>query len=171
MQKVHQKIRNIRKDFLHKTTHYIITKYDGVVLENLDIQGMLKANGKAMNRSISDVSWYELGRMLEYKSAWNSKHFIKIDRYFPSTQLCNKCGSKMSLSLKDRIYSCPNCKAVSGRDANASLNIRDEGIRKLNTKNTLATRGIQVCGSSSLEPGMKQKQVVTNSAWALAQAV
>ena len=86
---------------------------------------MFRKNGSAMNRSISDVSWYEFGRMLEYKSKWNSKHFCKVDRFFPSTQLCNK----MSLSLKDRTYSCPNCLTVCGRDDNASLNIRDEGIK------------------------------------------
>jgi transposase len=97
--------------------------------------------------------------MLEYKSNWNSKYFIKIDQYFPSTQLCNKCGNRMSLSLKERTYSCPNCLEVCGRDMNASLNIRDEGIRILNT---LATKEIQVCGSSE-ELELKQKKVVVNS--------
>ena len=131
VQKLHRKIKNIRKDFLHKTTHYIITKYDGVVLENLDIKEMQKNNSKAMNRSISDVSWFEFGRQLEYKSVWNSKHFVKVDRYFASTQLCSKCGSKAHLSLKDRIYLCPNCKSVLDRDYNAALNLRNEGIQIL----------------------------------------
>ena len=131
IQKLHRKIRNIRKDFLHKTTHYIITKYDGVVLENLDIKEMQKNNSKAMNRNISDVSWFEFGRQLEYKSVWNSKHFVKVDQYFASTQLCSKCGNKAHLSLKDRIYLCPNCKAVLDRDYNAALNLQNEGIRIL----------------------------------------
>lgn len=170
IQKLHKKIRNIRKDFLHKITHDIITKYDGVIIENLDIKNMLRNNGKAMNRSIMDVSWYEFGRMLEYKSVWNFKHFCKIDTYFPSTQICNKCGNRMSLSLEDRTYSCPNCKTVCGRDINASLNIRDEGIRKLRELNTLATKEIKVCGSNQkLE--LKQKKVVDNSAMAFAFAV
>ncbi len=168
VQKIHKKVRNIRKDFLHKTSYHIITKYDGVILENLDIKGMLRKNGSAMNRSISDVSWYEFGRMIEYKSEWNSKHFCKVDRFFPSTQLCNKCGNKMSLSLEDRTYSCPNCLTVCGRDDNASLNIRDEGIKIL--KNTLATREIKVCGSNE-ELELKQKQVVDNSSLAFANDV
>lgn len=159
VQKLYRKVRNIRKDFLHKTTHYIINKYDGVILENLDIKEMMKGNSSAMNRSISDVSWYEFGRMLEYKTTWNSKWFIKVDQYFASTQICNSCGSKMNLSLKDRIYSCTNCKAVSGRDANASRNIRDEGIKILkNKQNTVATTEIQVCGQTPLGGWMKQKK-------------
>lgn len=156
VQKAHRKVRNIRKEFLHKTSHHIITKYDGVIIENLDIKGMLQKNSKAMNRSTSDVSWYEFGRQLEYKSVWNSKHFCKIDRFFPSTQKCSGCGNRMSLSLSNRTYSCPNCKAVLGRDSNASLNIRDEGIRILNT---LATKGIKACGSGTLVLGMKQEKL------------
>jgi putative transposase len=156
VQRLHRKVRNIRKDFLHNLTHNIITKYDGVILENLDIKGMLKMNGVAMNRSVSDVSWYEFGRMLEYKSAWNSKHFAKIDRYFASTQLCNSCGHQMTLSLKDRVYSCQNCKAVSDRDVNAARNIRDEGLRLLN--NTVATTEIYACGSTALAVEAKQEK-------------
>ena len=169
VQKLHKKIRNIRKDFLHKTTHYITTKYDGVAIETLDIQSMLRKNGKAMNRSTADVSWYELGVMLEYKNVWKSKHFVKIDMFYPSTQKCNKCGHQMHLSLEDRMYYCPNCKTVCGRDVNAALNVRDEGIKILKIiTNTLATREIKVCGSKL---DMKQKQVVDNSAMALAIAV
>jgi putative transposase len=158
VQKAHRKVRNIRKNFLHKTTHHIITKYDGVIMENLDIKGMLKKNSRAMNRSVTDVSWYEFGRQLEYKSIWNSKHFCKIDRFFPSTQKCSECGNEMSLSLSDRTYSCPNCKAVLGRDSNASLNIRNEGIRTL-TLNTLATKGFKACGSGTLVLGVKQEKL------------
>ena len=164
LQKIHRKVRNIRKDFLHKLSHHIITKYDVVILENLDIKEMQGKNGKVINRNISDVSWYEFGRMLEYKSVWNSKHFLKIDQYFPSTQLCNKCGNKMKISIEDRIYSCPNCKTVLDRDYNAALNIRNEGIRILknikdikNTKDTVATTGIKAlwtnCNSGWAEAG------------------
>jgi putative transposase len=169
VQKAYRKVRNIRKDFLHKTTHDIITKYDGVVIETLDILGMLKKNKKAMNRSILDVSWYEFGGMLYYKSVWNSKYFCKIDQYFPSTQKCSQCGAIAHLSLKDRVYVCPICKAVLGRDPNASINIKNEGMRIL--RNTVATTGIQACGPTALAVGLKQEQVVDNSAMALAIAV
>ena len=166
IQKLHRRIKNIRKDFLHKTTHDIITKYDGVVMENLDIKEMLQKNGKAMNRNISDVSWHEFGRQLEYKSTWNSKHFCKVDQYFASTQLCSKCGGKSYLSLKDRVYVCQNCKSVLDRDYNAALNLRNEGIRILkegfelekNKKNTVATTGINACGLVSIETRLKQEK-------------
>ncbi len=165
VQKINRKVRNIRKDFLHKTTHHIISKYDGVVLENLDIQEMLSKNSKVMNRNTSDVSWYEFGRQLEYKSIWNSKYFCKIDRYFPSTQLCSQCGNKMSLSIKERTYICSACGVELGRDANASINIKNEGIRVLK-ENTVATTGIKVCGLTTLVVGKKQKKIVDNSAMA-----
>jgi len=165
LQRIHRKIRNIRKDFLHNFTHNIITKYDGVILEDLDIQELLKKNGKAMNRSISDVSWFEFGRMMEYKSAWASKHFMKVDQYFPSTQKCSRCGSISHMSLKNRVYKCSNCKLEMGRDPNASLNLRNEGIRLLkdeqntkNTKSTVATTGIEVCGPDVISTGLKQKK-------------
>ena len=157
LQKVHRKVKNIRNNFLQVTTNHIITKYDGIILENLDIKDMLKKNGKAMNRSIFDVSWYRFGTILEYKSKWNSKHFTKIDQYFASTQICNNCKNQMKLSLKDRIYVCQNCGAVSDRDINASKNIRDEGINKLK-QNTVATTGIQVCGQTAIAGWTKQKK-------------
>ena len=171
VQKVHRKIRNIRKEFLHQLTHHIITKYDGVILEDLDIQGLLqkeKKNDREMNRSISDVSWFEFGRQLEYKSIWNSKYFCKVDSYFPSTQLCSKCGRRAKLLLEDRVYFCEYCNNKMDRDYNSSLNLHDEGMRILN-QSTLATKGIKACGSG--KPGMKQEQVVANSAWAFAKAV
>lgn len=160
LRKVHRKVRNIRKDFLHKLTHHIITKYDGVALENLDIQELLQKNKKnkkyrPMNKGISDVSWYEFGRQLEYKSAWNFKHFCKVDQYFPSTQLCSECGSKATLSLEDRVYVCSNCKAVLDRDYNAALNLLGEGMRILNT---VATTGINACGLDSMESRVKQEK-------------
>jgi putative transposase len=160
VQNLHRKIRNIRKDFLHKTSHHIITTYDGVITETLDILGMLKKSSRAMNRSILDVSWYEFIRQLEYKSSWNSKYFCKIDQYFPSTQKCSKCGSLAHLKLEDRVYSCPVCGAVMGRDANASVNIKNEGMRILrNPVNTLATqRGINACGSDAIASGVKQEK-------------
>jgi putative transposase len=157
VQNVHRKIRNIRKDFLHQTSHHIITTYDGVITETLDILGMLKQNGRAMNRSISDVSWYEFIRQLEYKSICNSKYFCKIDQYFPSTQKCSRCGSLAHLELKDRVYTCPVCGLVMGRDFNSSINIKNEGMRIL--INTLATqRGINACGSDAVASGVKQEK-------------
>jgi putative transposase len=159
VQKLHRKVRNIRRNFLHQTTHYIIDKYDGVVLENLDIKELLQKGSKAMNRSISDASWYEFTRQLAYKSIWNSKYFVVVDQYFASTQICSCCGSIAHLSLKDRVYACSNCGAVLDRDYNASINLKNEGIRILKENiSTVGTTGIQACGSTSVEVGEKQEK-------------
>ena len=82
-----------------------------------------------MNRSMSDASWFEFTRQLQYKSVWKSKYFCKVDRYFPSTQTCSRCGNKQDMKLEDRVYICPNpnCKAVSGRDPNSSIVLKNEG--------------------------------------------
>jgi putative transposase len=132
VQTVHKKIRNTRKDFLHKTSSDMIAKYSGVILEDLNIFSMMKNNKLA--KSISDVSWYEFIRMLEYKSLWNSKHFIKINRWYASSKICNNCGNKkVDLKLSDRTYICESCGKVLDRDYNASKNILDEGLNILKT--------------------------------------
>jgi len=164
IQRIYRKIRNTRKDFLHKTSHYMIIKYDGTVLENLDIKELLQKNGRAMNRSISDASWYEFRRQVAYKSVWNFKHYVEVDRYFPSTQQCSQCGGMMYMSLKNRMYICPICGAVMGRDRNSSLNLKNEGIRILILLNTVATTGIQACRPTAIAVGMKQEQVVDDLA-------
>jgi putative transposase len=146
VQRTYKKVKNARKDFLHKTSHQIITKFDGIALETLDIQSMMKGNGVAMNRNIADVSWFEFGRILEYKCLWNHKHFVKIDQFDPSTQKCNQCHSIQKLSLKDRTYVCPQCGNICGRDVNAAKNIKDSGLEILNKQNTLASKGIYACG-------------------------
>jgi len=135
----------------------MITKFDGVALETLDIQAMMKVNGKAMNRSIADVSWFSFGRILEHKCLWNNKYFVKIDRFEPSTQECNKCHSRQKLSLNDRVYVCPQCGNICGRDLNASMNIRDKGVEILN--NTLASKGIYACGVCSEGQTLKQEKL------------
>ena len=146
VQTVHRKIRNTRKDFLHKITSNMIAKYSGVVLEDLNISGMMK-NSK-LSRSISDVGWYEFNRMLEYKSLWNAKHFIKIGRFFASSKICSQCGSKkVDLTLKDRTYVCKNCGNILDRDFNASKNILAEGIKILTT---VGHAGSNACGDGKI---------------------
>ena len=161
--KVHRKVKNIRKDFLHKTSNQIITKFDGVILETLDIKSMLKTNSKAMCRSILDVSWYEFGRILEYKCLWNDKYFGKIDQYEPSSQKCNVCGNLQTLTLKDRIYVCPHCGNTCGRDLNASKNIRDSGMETLEReerlKNTCSTQGINARGEVAQATSTKREKL------------
>ena len=160
IQRIHRKIRNIRNDFLHKTAYHIINKYDGIILEKLDIQEMLQNGSKSMNRSILDASWFEFARILGYKSVWLGKYFLQLDQYFPSTQLCNSCGHRARLSLRDRVYICPHCGMRAGRDLNAARNIRDEGIRILKEilNNTVAATGIYARGLDTVVSGMKREK-------------
>ena len=99
--------------------------------------------------------------MSEYKAKWYFKHFVKVDQYFPSTQKCSQCGQLAHLSLKDRMFVCPHCGLVMGRDPNAALNLKVEGLRLLrnkNTKNTVATTGINACGQPAVAGWKKQEK-------------
>ena len=117
-------------------------------------------------RSISDVGWYEFGRMIEYKSLWNMKQYIKIDRWYASSKICNECGSKkVNLKLSDRIYVCEDCGNIIDRDFNASKNIRDEGIKilKVDNKTTVGHTGSNACGDDKVHfSSDKKKKVVVN---------
>ena len=129
VRKVYTKIKNVRQDFLHKTTSSMITKYDGVVLEDLNVKGMMKNHYLA--KSIADVSWSEFKRQLEYKCRWNFKHFILIDRFEPTSKVCSKCGCIQDIPLDKRQFNCPDCGLSINRDLNASINIRNLGLRTL----------------------------------------
>jgi len=136
LQKEYRKLRNNRKNFLHQETHRMITKYDGFCVETLDIRNMIRDAMKkhkiCLIRSIYDVSWYEFIRLLEYKSLWNSKYFIKMDKFYPSTQTCPFCGHvDKEITLDDRILLCPKCKVLMERDLRASQTILHEGMIKL----------------------------------------
>jgi len=150
VRKIHNKIRDIRKDFLHKTSNSIAKNYDGIVVENLNIKGMMKNH--CLAKSIGDVSWSEFNRQLEYKCKWSFKYYLKIDRFFPSSKTCSNCGYVQEMPLSKRIFDCPNCGISIDRDLNASLNIRNIGI------NTLGHSGINACGDSSLELSLKQEK-------------
>jgi putative transposase len=162
VQTVHRKVRNTRKDFLHKVTSNMIAKYSGVVLEDLNVSGMMK--NKKLSRHISDVGWYEFARQLEYKSLWNARHFIKIDRWYASSKICNECGSKkVDLKLSDRIYVCEDCGNIVDRDFNASKNILAEGLNVLLT--TVGHTGSNACGDDKVHVfPVKEKQVIVREA-------
>ncbi len=158
LQKLHNKVRDIRHNFIHNVTHDMIAKYDGFILETLDIQEMLDHGDNAMNRSILDASWCKFANVLAYKSAWHAKHFVKVSQYFPSTQLCSVCGSMMKMSIKDREYVCKHCGSALGRDLNSSFNLFTEGMRLLRELYTVATTGINACGLSAIAERAKQEK-------------
>jgi len=128
--KCYEKITNTRKDYLHKISHEIISENQVIVSENLQIKNMVKNHHLA--KSITDVSWYELTRQLEYKAAWNGRKYIRIDTFYASSQICSSCGYR-NTDIKDlsvREWICPKCKAKHDRDINAAKNILAEGLRK-----------------------------------------
>jgi putative transposase len=128
----HEKIANKRKDFLHKTSTQLIQNYDLICIETLKVKNMIK--NRKLAKSISDVSWGEFVRQLQYKAEWNDKIIQKISSYFASSQLCSVCGYK-NAKVKDlsvREWECPECHTVHDRDDNAAINILNEGLRLLN---------------------------------------
>ena len=129
--KIHEKIANRRKDFLHKRSHAIAEEYDAVCIEDLDMQGMSKA--LHFGKSVHDDGWGMFTRMLEYKLADRGGKLVKIDRWYPSSQMCSSCGHIVP-EVKDlgvRIWFCDWCLEYHDRDENAAANIRDEGRRLL----------------------------------------
>ena len=94
----YEKIKNTRKDYLHKISSEIINENQVIVSENLQIKNMVRNHNLA--KSITDVSWYELTRQLEYKSKWNERIYIKLDTFYASSQICSVCGYK-NTDVKD----------------------------------------------------------------------
>ena len=122
LSRLHLKISNIRKDFLHKLTTNLVKSYDIICLENLNIQGMVK--NRKLSRAINDLGFYELKRQLVYKANQWGKQVKELNRFYPSSKTCSNCSYKLeSLSLSTRYWTCPNCNTNHDRDINASLNI------------------------------------------------
>ena len=127
----HEKITNTRSDYLHKVSHEIVSENQVIVSENLQIKNMVKNHHLA--KYISDASWHELTRQLEYKAKWNGRKYIKIDTFYASSQLCSVCGHQ-NPDIKDlsvRTWVCPECGAEHDRDINAAKNILEEGLRQI----------------------------------------
>ena len=127
--KLHEKIANQRKDFLHKQSRQIANVYDCVCIENLN----MKAMSQSLNfgKSVSDNSWGMFMVFLKYKLEEAGKRLVKIDKFFASSQLCSVCGYQNSETkdLSVREWICPCCKTHHNRDVNAAVNIRNEGMR------------------------------------------
>lgn len=127
--KLHEKIVNQRKDFLHKTSRQITNVYDAVCIEDLNMKGMSQALN--FGKSVHDNGWGMFTAFLDYKLAESGKQLVKIDKWFPSSKTCSNCGEvKSELSLTERTYIC-DCGNILDRDINAAINIKYEGMRML----------------------------------------
>jgi putative transposase len=125
---LHEKIASQRKDFLHNQSRQIANAYDLVGVEDLN----MKAMSQALNfgKSVSDNAWGMFRTLMKYKLEDMGKHFVTVDKWFPSSKLCNVCGYKNNdLDLSVRAWTCPDCETIHNRDVNAAINIRNEAVR------------------------------------------
>lgn len=120
---IHRRIKNIRENYIHQiTTNLVKTKPSRIVVEDLNIKGMLK--NKHLSKAIAEQCFYKFMCVLRYKCDWNNIELLRADRFYPSSKKCSCCGSiKKDLKLKDRTYKCSSCGLVIDRDFNASLNL------------------------------------------------
>ena len=130
IQRLYQKIRNARKHMIHDITNKLIKENDIIVTENLDVKGMQKNHYIAKGLNENPIS--EIMRVLKYKAVWNNKKLIQIDRYYPSSQICNVCNyqNKEVKNLSIRKWECPVCHTEHNRDYNAAVNIMFKGLEK-----------------------------------------
>lgn len=121
--KVSHRLTNIRHSYLHSVTSEIISrKPKFIVLEDLNVQGMMK--NRHLSRAVQEQCFYEFYRQMEYKCHWHNIEFVTADRYYPSSKKCSCCGNiKKDLKLSDRIYHCPVCGFTIDRDFQASVNL------------------------------------------------
>ena len=142
--RIHAEIKDARQDHLHKLTTQLIGENQTIVVEDLAVKNMVKNHKLAL--SISDASWGELVRQLEYKADWYGRELIKIDRWFPSSKRCSNCGhiaDKMPLNIREWV--CPNCGCTHDRDVNAAKNILAAGL------------AVSVCGATVRPEGSKSR--------------
>ena len=125
--RAHRKVRASRADFLHKASARLVREHDAIVIEDLNVKGMIR--NRSLAKAISDCGWGEFRRQLEYKTARAGRHLIMIDRWYPSGKTCSSCGHLLaSLSLGTRRWTCPSCGTRHDRDINAAKNILAAGL-------------------------------------------
>ena len=128
--KAHEKVKNCRLDYIHKVTSKIIRENQTVIIEDLNIEGMMKNHNLA--KHIGSASWYEFFRQLQYKAEWNGVNLIRIGRFEPSSKMC-LCGTiNKDLKLSQREWDCPNCGRHNDRDLLAAINIKRFGLQEQN---------------------------------------
>lgn len=124
--RIHERIGNARRDFLHKLSTELVKRFDKLAIEDLNVKGMMK--NRKLSRSIGRESWGMFRGFLTYKAAWNDKVIALCDRFYPSSKTCSSCGDKVTkLALDVREWACEGCGAKHDRDVNAAVNILAAG--------------------------------------------
>lgn len=141
--RIHAKIGNIRKDAIHKATTELARTKSVIVVEDLNVQGMMKNHNLA--GSIMDAAWSEFRRQLEYKAAWYGSRVVVADGFYPSSKTCSVCGYvKSELSLSERVFKCEVCHSETDRDLNAAI-----GLSRLAVS---STERLNACGEARSMP-------------------
>jgi putative transposase len=126
---LHEKVRNQRKDFLHKLSRELADEYDVIGVEDIDMKAMSRS--LHFGKSVMDNGYGMFRTMLGYKLEEQGKILVKADRFFPSSKKCSVCGKiKEDLALSDRKYIC-SCGNVMDRDVNAAINLREEARKRI----------------------------------------
>ena len=149
--RAHRKVRSARRDFLHRTSTRLVRENDIIVIEDLNVSGMVR--NRRLARAISDCGWGEFRRQLEYKCERARHELVVIDRWYPSSKTCSACGHLLAgLSLSSRHWTCPSCRARHDRDINAAKNILAAGLA--------VARGSpgDACGADVRHPGSSRVQ-------------
>lgn len=133
LSRCYESIKNKTNNYLHLITTQLVNENQVICIEDLNVKGMIKNHKLA--ESIQSLSFGRFREILTYKCDWYGRDLVVIDRFYPSSKLCNVCGYKnKDLTLKDRNWCCPKCSTEHDRDVNASININKEGLRLLNNK-------------------------------------
>lgn len=150
-----EKLNNQKEFYLHQVSNKIVMENQHIIIEDLNVKGMLKNHNLA--GSIQELSLNRFKEMLQYKAQWNGREVIQVDRYFPSSKLCNCCGFKNNdLKLCDRNWKCSSCNSILNRDFNAAKNILKEGKRLIGLSSSELTLG----EITSLDGSLNQEQNV-----------
>lgn len=156
VQSVHARVVDVRKDWLNKLTTRLCRENQAVVIENLNVAGMMR--NEKLARAISDISFGEFRRQMEYKAKLYKTHLVIVDRWFPSSKTCSECGAvKEDLTLAERVFHCGHCGYEADRDENAAVNLRNIGLALLGRDTAKRERYSRLCEEFTPEESAARK--------------
>jgi putative transposase len=155
--RAHRKVRDARRDFLHRASTRLVRSADTIVIEDLNVSGMVR--NRHLARAISDCGWGEFRRQLAYKCERTGRELVVIDRWYPSSKTCSACGYRLAeLSLSTRHWTCPSCRSWHDRDINAAKNILAAGLAVARgSPGDACGADVRHSGSSRVRSAVKQE--------------